>query len=69
MVEVAFDPLRRFAEEQIKEHGNGTADAWSEAVREFTKEIESVIGSDNDGESEPEKATGPADTATTDADS
>ena len=43
IIEEAFVPLRRFAEEQIKEHGNGTADAWAEAVDDFTKGIESVI--------------------------
>jgi hypothetical protein len=47
MVDAAFIPLRRFAEEQIKEHGNGTADAWTDAVEEFTEEIESVIGKTN----------------------
>jgi hypothetical protein len=49
----SFLPLRRFAEEQIKEHGNGTADAWTDAVQEFEKEIERVIGEpgDTDGES------------------
>lgn len=44
MVDAAFVPLRRFAEEQIKEYGNGAADAWMEAVDEFRQEIESVIG-------------------------
>ncbi|MBN2577641.1 MAG: hypothetical protein JXB10_01440 [Pirellulales bacterium] len=43
VTEAAFIPLRRFAEEQIKEHGNGTADRWAEAVEEFTKEIKNVV--------------------------
>ena len=71
MTGAAFIPLRRFAEEQIKEHGNGTADAWTEAVEEFTKEIESVIRQpdNSDGAEESEAASRPADSAATDADS
>jgi len=71
MTEAALLPLRRFAEEQIKEHGNGTADAWAEAVEEFTKEIESVIGQPGNGDGAgPSKAAArPADSATAGADS
>jgi hypothetical protein len=39
----AFPHLRRFAEDQIRKHGNGTVDAWREAVDEFTKAIEAVV--------------------------
>jgi len=47
-IKEAFVPLRRFAEQQIKEHGNGTADAWAEAVDLFSKELEGVIGKHGD---------------------
>ena len=43
VTEAAFIPLRRFAEEQIREHGNGTADAWADAVHQFKQEVERVI--------------------------
>lgn len=71
VTETAMLPLRRFAEEQIKEHGNGTADAWKEAVEEFAKEIESVIGKSGDDNGDSASATAPqsAQSATTDADS
>ncbi|MDD5037052.1 MAG: hypothetical protein PHE55_20185 [Methylococcaceae bacterium] len=71
MVEAAFVPLRRFAEEQIKEHGNGTADAWAEAVEEFEKEINSATGesSDNNRTERVSATAEPADSTTTDADS
>jgi len=70
MVEVAFVPLRRFAEEQIKEHGNGTADSWAEAVEEFEKEIESVIGQpiDDDGTEAGKAIVESADPSAADAD-
>jgi hypothetical protein len=65
----AMTPLRRFAEEQIKEHGNGTADAWNEAIEEFDKEMESVIGQsiDSDGEEATEEDEGSSSTAIADA--
>jgi hypothetical protein len=56
MTEAAFLPLRRFAEEQIREHGNGTADAWAEAVEQFTQEVESVIGQPLNGDGAGESA-------------
>jgi hypothetical protein len=70
VTEVAFLPLRRFAEQQIKEHGNGTADAWREAVEEFARKIESVIGKpgDNDGERNAETAAEPSGAAATNSD-
>ncbi|NQT37806.1 MAG: hypothetical protein HQ581_09975 [Planctomycetes bacterium] len=70
MSEAAFLPLRRFAEEQIREHGNGTADAWTEAVEQFTREIESVIGQpiDSDGADPATAAAEPADSSACDAD-
>ena len=66
----AFLPLRRFAEEQIKEHGNGTANAWAEAVEEFTKEVEGVVGQsiDGDGEGTVSEAAEPSDPTASDAD-
>jgi hypothetical protein len=69
MTAAAFVPLRRFAEEQIREHGNGTADAWAEAVEEFEREVEGVIGQsvNVDGANPTEAAVGPAETATPDA--
>lgn len=69
VVEAAFVPLRRFAEEQIKEHGNGTADAWTEAVEQFTREVESVIGQsvDTSGTNPTEAAAGPPEASATDA--
>ena len=39
----AFTPIRRFAEEQIKEHGGGTEAAWAEAVEQFRRELESIL--------------------------
>ena len=64
--EAAFLPLRRFAEEQIKEYGNGTADAWKDAVEEFAHEIEHVIGQplNIDGAEPSTQAVGLADSAT-----
>jgi len=50
VTEAAFLPLRKFAEEQIKEHGNGTADAWADAVEEFTEEIRRVARQPIDGD-------------------
>ena len=68
--EAAFIPLRRFAEEQIKEHGNGTADAWAEAVEEFEKATESVIGQsiDSNGAETVQAVVEPADPAVADTD-
>jgi hypothetical protein len=62
--------LRRFAEEQIKEHGNGTADAWAEAVEEFEKATESVIGQsiDSNGAETVQAVVEPADPAVADTD-
>lgn len=48
--EAAFLPLRKFAEEQIREHGNGTADAWTDAVEEFSRELENVVGIASDSD-------------------
>ena len=67
MIDVAFVPLRQFAEEQIREHGNGTADAWAEAVDRFTHEIESVIGTDTNGMPGTPEDAEPADSPATDA--
>jgi phage terminase Nu1 subunit (DNA packaging protein) len=52
VMQAAFIPLRRFAESQIKEHGNGTADAWAEAVDLFEKEVEGVVGKSRDSSGE-----------------
>lgn len=65
VMQAAFVPLRMFAEDQIKEHGNGTADAWTEAVDLFASEVESVIGqssnrSGKDGFSKSVEPAGPA---------
>jgi hypothetical protein len=69
-MQAAFGPLRRFAEQQIIEHGNGTANAWTEAVEQFTKGVESVIGKPGDGSGEGgvSAAVGLADTPATDVD-
>jgi hypothetical protein len=69
MTEAAFLPLRQFAEEQIREHGNGTANAWREAVEQFEREVESVIGRpcDTHRTSTTSAAVQPADSPTADA--
>jgi len=66
--EAAFVPLRRFAEQQIKEHGNGTADSWRDAVREFTEAIRDALGEsiDTDGAGGVPGPAGPATAATAD---
>lgn len=68
-VGAAFLPLRKFAEEQITEHGNGTADAWADAVEEFSQEIQRVIGQpvDTDREDEPAEAPKPAGSSASDS--
>lgn len=63
VMQAAFAPLRRFAEQQIIEHGNGTADAWSEAVDLFEKELIGVIGRARDRDTSE-----PADSPASDAD-
>jgi hypothetical protein len=70
VMQAAFVPLRRFAEHQIKEHGNGTADAWREAVELFEREVKGVVGktSDSDGTSGDAATAEPVDSAATDAD-
>ena len=44
MSEAAFLPLRRFAEDQIRQHGSMAHEAWAEAVEAYEKEIKSAIG-------------------------
>jgi len=39
----AFAPIRRFAEEQIKQYGGVTQDAWNDAVERFRRELQSII--------------------------
>ena len=70
VMQSAFVPLRRFAEQQIKEHGNGTADAWAEAVELFAKEVEGVVGKSGDesGEGGVSETSEPADSPASDAD-
>lgn len=65
----AFLPLRKFAEGQIKEHGNGTADTWNEAVEDFAKAIESAIGQpiNTDGAGDVSGTTESPDSATSGA--
>jgi len=62
-MEAAFLPLRKFAEQQIKEHGNGTADAWTDAVEEFGQEIARVTRNpiDIDGAGTTAEAAGVVD--------
>jgi hypothetical protein len=61
-MQAAFVPLRRFAESQIKEHGNGTADAWAEAVDLFEQEVEGVVGKSRDSSGE-DGVSGPVEPA------
>lgn len=70
VIDAAMLPLRRFAEQQIIEHGNGTADAWDDAVGQFEREIRGVIGVpiDDDGETGVSQAAEPTDGPVADAD-
>jgi hypothetical protein len=62
VVEGAFAPIRRFATEQITRHGSEVEAAWTEAVSEFTREIERVIKpTDNGREAVSAETPKPAD--------